>query len=101
MNKHRFVWHDLNAKDVEQAKRFYGEAFNWSFEKGDSGPYLHIQFHAELEPTLSLEAAHEIVVAAENRIRTEFPTADIIIHPDPKGRAEPHGHEHLERAHVH
>lgn len=66
-----------------------------------SGPYLHIQFHAELSPTLSLEAAHQIVVAAENRIRAEFPTADIIIHPDPKGRAEPHGHEHFERAHGH
>lgn len=66
-----------------------------------SGPYLHIQFHAELDPGLTLEAAHQIVVAAENRIRAEFPTADIIIHPDPKGRAEPHGHEHFERAHGH
>ena len=66
-----------------------------------SGPYLHIQFHAELDPALSLEAAHQIVVAAENRIRAEFPTADIIIHPDPKGRAEPHGHEHFERARGH
>lgn len=63
-----------------------------------SGPYLHIQFHAELDPDLSLEGAHEIVVAAEERIRAQFPTADIIIHPDPKGRAEPHGHEHFERA---
>lgn len=63
-----------------------------------SGPYMHIQFHVELDPDLSLEAAHGIVVAAENRIRDQFPTADIIIHPDPKGRAEPHGHEHFERA---
>ncbi len=66
-----------------------------------SGPYLHIQFHAELDPDLSLEAAHRIVVAAEERIRAEFPTADIIIHPDPKGRAEPHGHEHFEKAQGH
>lgn len=62
-----------------------------------SGPYLHIQFHAELDPLLTLEEAHRIVVAAEERIRAEFPTADIIIHPDPRGRAEPHGHEHFER----
>lgn len=66
-----------------------------------SGPYLHIQFHVELDPDLSLQAAHTIVVAAEERIRAEFPTADIIIHPDPKGRAEPHGHEHFERARGH
>jgi cation diffusion facilitator family transporter len=64
-----------------------------------SGPYMHVQFHAELDPDLSLEQAHQIVVAAEERIRAEFPTADIIIHPDPKGRAEPHGHEDFERAH--
>jgi cation diffusion facilitator family transporter len=66
-----------------------------------SGPYVHIQFHADLAPTLSLEEAHRIVVAAEDRIRAEFPTADIIIHPDPRGRAEPHGHEDFERAHHH
>ncbi len=63
-----------------------------------SGPYMHIQFHAELDPDLSLQQAHIIVVAAEDRIRAAFPTADIIIHPDPKDRAEPHGHEHFERA---
>lgn len=61
-----------------------------------SGPYLHIQFHADLDPTLTLVEAHKIVVAAEERIRAEYPTADIIIHPDPRGRAEPHGHEHFE-----
>jgi cation diffusion facilitator family transporter len=66
-----------------------------------SGPYVHIQFHVDLVPTLTLEAAHKIIVAAENRIRSEFPTADIIIHPDPRGRAEPHGHEDFERRRAH
>ena len=66
-----------------------------------SGPYTHIQFHVELPPTMTLEDAHHLVVAAEERIRAEFPTADIIIHPDPRGRAEPHGHEDFERAHHH
>jgi len=56
-----------------------------------SGPITHVQMHADLDPTLSLEAAHRIVVAAEKRILTEFPSADIIIHADPRGRAEPHG----------
>jgi predicted enzyme related to lactoylglutathione lyase len=48
MNKHRFVWHDLNTKDAEGAKRFYGELFNWKFEKGDKGPYLHIKAGNEM-----------------------------------------------------
>jgi predicted enzyme related to lactoylglutathione lyase len=44
MNKSRFVWHDLNVMDVEAARRFYGEAFNWSFEDGGGkDPYVHIK----------------------------------------------------------
>jgi ferrous-iron efflux pump FieF len=62
-----------------------------------SGPYLHVQMHVDLDPNLSLAAAHDLIVAAEARIRAAFPTADIIIHPDPRGAAEPHGHEHFER----
>ena len=56
-----------------------------------SGPYVHIQMHVELDPDLTLAVAHEAVVAAEKRILAVFPAADIIIHPDPRGRAEPHG----------
>ncbi len=56
-----------------------------------SGPNIHVQMHAELSPEISLVAAHKAVVAAERRILAEFPAADIIIHPDPRGRAEPHG----------
>jgi cation diffusion facilitator family transporter len=60
-----------------------------------SGPFVHIQFHADLDPALPLKTAHEIVVAAEKRIRSVFPAADVIIHPDPQNAAEPHGHEYF------
>jgi ferrous-iron efflux pump FieF len=56
-----------------------------------SGPYVHIQMHVDLDPELTLEAAHEVIVAAENRVLEVFPSADIIIHADPRGRAAPHG----------
>ena len=56
-----------------------------------SGPYVHIQMHVDLDPELTLEAAHQVIVAAENRVLDAFPSADIIIHADPRGRAEPHG----------
>jgi cation diffusion facilitator family transporter len=56
-----------------------------------AGPTVHIQMHADLDPELSLETAHEVVVAAEKRVLQDFPNADIIIHADPRGRAEPHG----------
>src|SRR5215470_9738123 len=42
MNNHRFVWHDLNTKDLDGAKRFYGEVFHWKFDGSANGPYVHI-----------------------------------------------------------
>jgi cation diffusion facilitator family transporter len=56
-----------------------------------AGPYVLIQMHVELDPELSLIEAHRVIIAAENRLIEVFPNADIIIHPDPKGMAEPHG----------
>ena len=56
-----------------------------------SGPWIHIQMHADLDPDCSLADAHEAMVAAEKRVLAAFPAADIIIHPDPHGRAEAHG----------
>jgi cation diffusion facilitator family transporter len=56
-----------------------------------SGPYVHIQMHADLDPALSLVQAHHVMVAAEKRVLEAFPAADIIIQPDPRGEAEPHG----------
>ncbi len=56
-----------------------------------SGPYVHMQMHADLAADISLAEAHSIMVEAENRLLAAFPAADILIHPDPRGRAEPHG----------
>lgn len=63
-----------------------------------SGPYVHIQMHVDLDPDLTLEKAHHVVVEAEKRILAAFPAADIIIHADPRGRAEPHGGAFAETA---
>jgi cation diffusion facilitator family transporter len=63
-----------------------------------SGPYIHMQMHVDLDPQLSLEDAHQVIVAAEKRVLAGFPSADIIIHADPRGRAEPHGGAFAEHA---
>ena len=55
-----------------------------------AGSVMMIQMHVDLEPSLTLDAAHAIVVEAENRLLAAFPRADILIHPDPRGCAEPH-----------
>lgn len=50
-----------------------------------SGARLMVQMHIDLDRTLSFEAAHDIVVAAENRVKAAFPGADVLIHADPRG----------------
>ena len=65
-----------------------------------SGPFVHMQMHIDLDPQLSLENAHQVIVAAEKRVLAAFPSADIIIHADPRGRAEPHGGAFAEAHHV-
>lgn len=55
-----------------------------------AGQALMVQMHVDLDPQLTLEAAHAIVVEAEQRIQAAFPHADILIHADPRGRAEIH-----------
>lgn len=52
-----------------------------------AGSVMSIQMHVDLEPSLTLEQAHDIVVEAENRLLEAFPRADILIHADPRGRA--------------
>lgn len=56
-----------------------------------AGPVLMIQMHVDLDPKLTLQAAHDIVVGAETRILEAFPRADILIHPDPRGSVHPQG----------
>ncbi|MDX9997876.1 MAG: cation diffusion facilitator family transporter [Phenylobacterium sp.] len=63
-----------------------------------SGPFVHIQMHVDLDPELTLEASHRVIVEAEKRLLAAFPSADILIHADPRGRAEPHGGAFAERA---
>lgn len=65
-----------------------------------SGPYVHIQMHADLEAGISLAEAHAVMVKAENRLLEAFPAADIIIHPDPRGQAERHGGLFAESHHI-
>ena len=56
-----------------------------------SGPTVHIQMHVDLDPHQTLLQAHAIVEGAEARGLAAFPAADVLIHPDPEGHAEPHG----------
>ena len=58
-----------------------------------SGPHLHVQMRLDLDETLSLSQAHDIILAAETRLMAAFPAADILIHPHPAGCVHNHGNE--------
>src|SRR5580692_7521870 len=58
MNNHRLVWHDFNTKDIEGAKRFYGEVFNWKFDKSDE-EYAHISVGDQMIGGMRAMSANE------------------------------------------
>jgi len=54
-----------------------------------SGGHDFIQFHIWLEPDIGLIEAHRIMDEVEAVVKKEFPGIDVLIHPDPRGLAEP------------
>lgn len=54
-----------------------------------SGGHDFAQFHIWLDPGLSLVEAHRVMDEVEAIVRKEFPGTEVLIHPDPKGLAEP------------
>jgi ferrous-iron efflux pump FieF len=81
---------EARARILELARTVPGVINVHGLRTRASGPYVHMQAHVDLDPGLSLRAAHDIVVAIETAILAEFPAADIILHPDPADAA-PHG----------
>ena len=53
-----------------------------------SGVHSFIQFHLELEPTLTLLEAHRISDEVERLLFAKFPQAEVLIHEDPAGLGE-------------
>ena len=49
-----------------------------------TGSVVQIQMHIDLAPDLTLQAAHDIIEAAEARILAVAPEADVLIHADPR-----------------
>jgi ferrous-iron efflux pump FieF len=54
-----------------------------------AGPTAFIQLHIEMDGEMSLTRAHEVSDEVEARILEAFPNAEVMIHQDPAGVAEP------------
>jgi ferrous-iron efflux pump FieF len=55
-----------------------------------SGVNVFVQLHIAVDAGLTVEAGHDISDAAEAAVLSEFPNAEILVHTDPSGVAEPH-----------
>jgi ferrous-iron efflux pump FieF len=55
-----------------------------------SGQTVFIQLHIELDPAMQLTRSHEIADIVEDKLRTAFGGAEVIIHQDPVGLEEFH-----------
>jgi ferrous-iron efflux pump FieF len=54
-----------------------------------AGPTSFIQLHLEMDGRMTLSRAHEVSDAVEKDILAAFPQAEVMIHQDPEGIAEP------------
>jgi ferrous-iron efflux pump FieF len=52
------------------------------------GERIFIEFHLELDPDMTLRAAHQVDVAVMTTLRQAYPHSDVLIHQDPDGLEE-------------
>lgn len=56
-----------------------------------SGNIDFVQFHIWVDPKMTIAEAHDLMEAAEVRLKAAFPDTEIIIHPDPEGQVDEPG----------
>lgn len=50
-----------------------------------SGTVEFVQFHASVDPAMTVAEAHRVMDEMEARLEAEFPGVEVLIHPDPDG----------------
>ncbi|GGE02965.1 iron transporter [Tsuneonella deserti] len=56
-----------------------------------SGMHDFVQFHATVDPRMTIAEAHRVMDELEARIEAEFPGVEVLIHPDPEGLVNEEG----------
>jgi ferrous-iron efflux pump FieF len=56
-----------------------------------SGAHDFAQFHASVDPNMTVAEAHRVMDELELRIEAEFPGVEVLIHPDPEGLVNEEG----------
>jgi ferrous-iron efflux pump FieF len=79
---------DQRAAFMEVAARQPGIRGIHDFRTRRSGSHDFAQFHMEVDPKLTVAAAHDIVERVEHRLREVFPRVETLIHLDPEGHVD-------------
>ena len=58
------------------------------FRTRRSGSHDFAQFHMEVDPRLSVAAAHDLVEGVERNLKRAFPKVEVLIHLDPEGHVD-------------
>jgi ferrous-iron efflux pump FieF len=53
-----------------------------------SGAHKFVQFHASVDPEMTVAQAHVVMDAVEAMLKRDFPDVEILIHADPEGHSE-------------
>jgi ferrous-iron efflux pump FieF len=56
-----------------------------------SGARDFVQFHVWIDPTMTVAQAHRVMDEVEQRLESEFPGTEILIHLDPEGQVDQPG----------
>jgi ferrous-iron efflux pump FieF len=79
---------DQRAAFIEVAARQPGIRGIHDFRTRRSGTHDFAQFHMEVDPALTVAAAHQIVERVEHALRDIFPRVETLIHLDPEGHVD-------------
>lgn len=79
---------DQRAAFLDVAARQPGLKGIHDFRTRRSGSHDFAQFHMEVERTLTVAQAHDIVEGVERNLRDVFPKVEVLIHLDPEGHVD-------------
>lgn len=79
---------DQRAAFIEVAARQPGIRGIHDFRTRRSGTHDFAQFHMEVDPALTVAAAHQIVERVEHALCDIFPRVETLIHLDPEGHVD-------------
>ncbi|PAX07088.1 cation diffusion facilitator family transporter [Sphingomonas lenta] len=79
---------DQRAAFLDIAARQPGLRGIHDFRTRRSGSHDFAQFHMEVDPRLSVAAAHDLVEGVERNLKRAFPKVEVLIHLDPEGHVD-------------